>query len=157
MNWSTLESPIGELTIVAHDSVLVGLYLPGHQPAPNPSTFGDRVDEALPAASEQLKEYFLGQRRVFDLPLAMRGTNFQQSVWAGLRLIPYGETRSYGELAATIGRPGAQRAVGLANGRNPICIVVPCHRIVGADGKLGGYAGGAHRKAALLALETGQR
>lgn len=153
MTWSTVDSPIGELTVVAEDGALVGLYMTGHRPAPDPESFGERVDDALPAATAQLAEYFAGERTAFDLPLAPRGTAFQQAVWAALRDIPYGETRSYGELAAALGRPGASRAVGLANGRNPISIVVPCHRVVGAGGKLTGYAGGMERKSWLLALE----
>ena len=153
MTWSTVDSPIGELTVVAEDGALVGLYMTGHRPAPDPESFGERVDDALPAATAQLAEYFAGERTAFDLPLAPRGTAFQQAVWAALRDIPYGETRSYGELAAALGRPGASRAVGLANGRNPLSIVVPCHRVVGAGGKLTGYAGGMERKSWLLALE----
>ncbi len=153
MTWSTVDSPIGELTVVAEDGALVGLYMTGHRPAPDPESFGERVDDALPAATAQLAEYFAGERTAFDLPLAPRGTAFQQAVWAALRDIPYGETRSYGELAAALGRPGASRAVGLANGHNPISIVVPCHRVVGAGGKLTGYAGGMERKSWLLALE----
>ena len=153
MTWSTVDSPIGELTVVAEDGALVGLYMTGHRPAPDPESFGERVDDALPAATAQLAEYFAGERTAFDLPLAPHGTAFQQAVWAALRDIPYGETRSYGELAAALGRPGASRAVGLANGRNPISIVVPCHRVVGAGGKLTGYAGGMERKSWLLALE----
>lgn len=155
MTWSTVDSPIGELTVVAEDGALVGLYMTGHRPAPDPESFGERVDDALPAATAQLAEYFAGERTAFDLPLAPHGTAFQQAVWAALRDIPYGETRSYGELAAALGRPGASRAVGLANGRNPISIVVPCHRVVGAGGKLTGYAGGMERKSWLLALELG--
>lgn len=155
MTWSTVDSPIGELTVVAEDGALVGLYMTGHRPTPDPESFGERVDDALPAATAQLAEYFAGERTAFDLPLAPRGTAFQQAVWAALRDIPYGETRSYGELAAALGRPGASRAVGLANGRNPISIVVPCHRVVGAGGKLTGYAGGMERKSWLLALELG--
>ena len=155
MTWSTVDSPIGELTVVAEDGALVGLYMTGHRPAPDPESFGERVDDALPAATAQLAEYFAGERTAFDLPLAPHGTAFQQAVWAALRDIPYGETRSYGELAAALGRPGASRAVGLANRHNPISIVVPCHRVVGAGGKLTGYAGGMERKSWLLALELG--
>ena len=107
----------------------------------------------LERAVRQLEEYFAGARRAFDLPLAADGNPFQRRVWAELCRIPYGETRSYGQLAATIGRPGAARAVGSANARNPLAIVVPCHRVIGADGHLTGYAGGLHRKAFLLELE----
>lgn len=107
----------------------------------------------LDAAEAQLREYFAGTRRTFDLPLAPRGTAFQQRVWAALRAIPYGETRTYGELAAAIGSPSASRAVGMANHHNPIPIVIPCHRVIGANGTLTGYAGGLEIKRKLLALE----
>lgn len=153
MTYSILDSPVGELTVVARDGALVGLYMQEHSPAPSRAGWGARVDDALPAASEQLRAYFAGQLRTFDLPLAPAGTEFQRRVWGLLRAIPYGETRTYGELAAQMGRPGASRAVGLANGRNPISIVVPCHRVIGSSGKLTGYAGGVERKAFLLALE----
>ena len=107
----------------------------------------------LDAAEAQLREYFAGTRRTFDLPLAPRGTAFQQRVWAALRAIPYGETRTYGELAAAIGSPSASRAVGMANHHNPIPIVIPCHRVIGANGTLTGYTGGLEIKRKLLALE----
>lgn len=107
----------------------------------------------LDAAEAQLREYFAGARRTFDLPLAPHGTEFQQRVWAALRAIPYGETRTYGELAAAIGSPNASRAVGMANHRNPIPIIIPCHRVIGANGTLTGYAGGLEIKRKLLALE----
>ena len=106
-------------------------------------------------AAEQLEAYFAGDRHEFDLVLAPTGTPFQLSVWRGLLEIPYGETRSYGQLAARLGNPGGSRAVGLANGRNPVAIVVPCHRVIGADGTLTGYAGGMDRKRLLLDLEAG--
>ena len=109
----------------------------------------------MPQLDAQLVEYFAGERTSFDLPLAPTGSDFQQKVWAALRTIPYGDTWSYGRLAEAIGQPGAARAVGLANGRNPISIVVPCHRVVGSSGKLTGYAGGVERKAFLLDLERG--
>ena len=114
----------------------------------------ERDDDGLPAAREQLAAYFAGELTVFDLPLDLRGTDFQRRVWAALREIPYGRTRTYGELATALGAPSASRAVGLANGRNPISIVVPCHRVVGASGSLTGYAGGVDRKRALLDLEA---
>ena len=107
----------------------------------------------LDAAEAQLREYFAGTRRTFDLPLAPRGTAFQQRVWAALRAIPYGETHTYGELAAAIGSPSASRAVGMANHHNPTPIVIPCHRVIGANGTLTGYAGGLETKRRLLALE----
>jgi methylated-DNA-[protein]-cysteine S-methyltransferase len=152
-----VDSPLGPLTLRADDGVLTGLYLPEHRRGPAPGTLGARDDAALPAVREQLAAYFAGQRTAFDVPLELRGTAFQQRVWAALRDIPYGETWTYGELAARIGAPAASRAVGLANGRNPISIVVPCHRVVGAGGSLTGYAGGVERKRALLDLERSAR
>ena len=122
-------------------------------PGAHATELGERVDDAHPEATRQLQEYFDGERRQFSLPLAPRGTEFQRRVWAALAEIPYGETRSYGELATALGRPGASRAVGMANGRNPISIVVPCHRVVGANGSITGYAGGVERKVYLLDFE----
>ena len=156
MNYSVMESPIGALTIVSSDGALVAILMDGHHRPPVPeSAWGERVDDALPEATRQLAEYFAGRRRAFDLPLAPSGTDFQRQVWAALAEIPYGETRSYGQIAAAIGRPGASRAVGMANGRNPVSVVVPCHRVVGASGSLTGYAGGPERKQFLLDLERG--
>ena len=109
--------------------------------------------EGILACKNQLEEYFAGERRAFDLPLAPKGTAFQQKVWRALTEIPYGETRTYGEIAAAIGNPKAARAVGMANNKNPIGILIPCHRVIGADGKLVGYAGGMEKKAFLLELE----
>ena len=156
MSYSIIDSPIGPLRIVERDGALVGIYMTGHTPAPHPDVLGDRVPSTLPEVGRQLGEYFAGQRTRFDVALSPQGTPFQQRVWAALLDIPFGETRTYGELAAAIGQPGASRAVGLANGRNPISIVVPCHRVVGASGKLTGYAGGIARKSFLLALERGE-
>lgn len=110
--------------------------------------------DGILACKTQLEEYFAGERRAFDLPLAPKGTAFQQKVWRALTEIPYGETRTYGEIAAAIGNPKAARAVGMANNKNPIGILIPCHRVIGADGKLVGYAGGMEKKAFLLELET---
>ena len=107
----------------------------------------------LEEAERQLREYFAGVRKSFDLPLSQHGTPFQMAVWDSLQTIPYGETRSYGDIARQIGKPGAARAVGMANNRNPICIIVPCHRVIGADGSLTGYGGGLDKKEALLKLE----
>lgn len=119
-----------------------------------PSRDGWEVDDnAFPDAVEQLAEYFAGERTEFDLPLEMEGTAFQRTVWSALREIPYGETCSYGEIARNIGSPAAFRAVGLANGHNPISIIVPCHRVIGANGSLTGYGGGLERKRLLLDLE----
>jgi len=146
---TVVDSPVGPLTLVAEDGALVALSM-GEEPAVD---VGELDDGALAGIAGQLSAYFRGERRDFDVPLAPPGTPFQQRVWAELRAIPYGETRSYGELAVAIGRPTAARAVGMANARNPIGIVVPCHRVVGADGTLTGYAGGLARKEALLDLE----
>lgn len=153
MHIRTLDSPLGELTLVSDGEALTGLYMTEqrHRPELPAATAGD--DPVLAEASRQLAEYFDGTRRDFDLPLRPAGTPFQRTVWAALREIPYGETAGYGELAARIGRPGAARAVGLANGRNPIAIVVPCHRVIGAAGSLTGYGGGLERKRYLLSLE----
>ena len=157
MNYSVMQSPIGPLTIVASNGALVAVLMDGHHRSPVPeSAWGERVDDALPDATLQLEEYFAGKRQAFDLPLAPSGTEFQRRVWAALAEIPYGETRSYGQIATAIGRPGASRAVGMANGRNPVSIVVPCHRVVGASGSLTGYAGGPERKQFLLDLERGK-
>lgn len=154
MTHSVIDSPIGPLTLVVSDGALVAVLMDGHKSPPVPeSAWGDRVDDALPDATRQLSEYFAGQRTSFEFPLAPSGTDFQKEVWAALAAIPYGETRSYGQLAIAVGRPAASRAVGLANGRNPLSIVVPCHRVVGSDGKLTGYSGGPERKQFLLDLE----
>lgn len=150
---TVVDSPLGPLTLRAEDGVLSGLYMTEHRHGPAPDTLGTRDDDGLPGVREQLASYFAGELTAFDLPLAVRGTAFQQRVWAALREIPYGATTSYGELAGAIGRPSAVRAVGLANGRNPVSIVVPCHRVVGAGGALTGYGGGVERKRALLDLE----
>ena len=153
---TVMDSPLGSLTLVAADGVLTGLYMNRQRHAPATEHFGKVAGEADAPFAEtyrQLKEYFAGQRTEFDLPLAIDGTPFQRRVWAALREIPYGETISYGELADRIGQPTAARAVGLANGRNPIGIIVPCHRVVGSDGNLTGYGGGLERKQHLLAFE----
>jgi methylated-DNA-[protein]-cysteine S-methyltransferase len=153
-----LDSPIGPLTIVAEDGAITALYMDMQRHAPGAEAFGlpgDPGDEPFATAARQLDAYFAGQLTDFDLPLAPAGTDFQRRVWDGLRAIPYGQTVSYGELARRVGNPAASRAVGLANGRNPIAIVVPCHRVIGTDGSLTGYGGGLDRKRFLLALERG--
>ncbi|GGI04161.1 methylated-DNA--[protein]-cysteine S-methyltransferase [Egicoccus halophilus] len=157
MRHGVLDTPIGPVTLVVDDDgALTGCYLDAQRHLPASDGFGPRDDTAVAGAARQLTEYFAGERRTFDLPLALAtGTPFQQRVWQALGEIPYGETISYGELAARIGQPTASRAVGLANGRNPISIVVPCHRVVGANGTLTGYGGGLTRKQALLDLERG--
>lgn len=153
-------SPLGDLTAVAVSENLVGLYFPGHQRRTRLPGLGALVDlEANPvlsATAQQLGEYFAGARTEFDLPLAPDGDSFQQRVWTQLRTIRYGETCTYGALARAIGQPGAAQAVGAANGANPISIVVPCHRVIGADGSLTGYAGGLDRKRFLLELEESE-
>jgi methylated-DNA-[protein]-cysteine S-methyltransferase len=145
-----VRSPIGTLRLYAAIDQLVGLYLPD-RPAPDAVEGPSRV---LGEAAAQLAEYFAGRRREFSLALAPSGTGFQQQVWEALMRIPYGETRSYAELARALGRPAAPRAVGAANGRNPISIIVPCHRLIGADGSLTGYGGGLPAKRWLLDHEA---
>ncbi len=152
---TTVDSPVGTITLVAVDGALTGLYLHEQRHAPPAETWGRPDPGAFRDVREQLAAYFRGELRTFDVALAPRGTPFQSTVWAALREIPYGQTETYGELAARIGAPAASRAVGLANGRNPIGIIVPCHRVVGAKGRLVGYAGGLDRKQHLLQLERG--
>ena len=155
------DSPLGPLTAVENDAGLAGVYMAEHKRGPARETIGERVSVSgspvLAATAAQLGEYFAGSLREFSLPLAPAGSAFQQRVWAVLREIPYGELRSYGELAAILGDPSMAQAVGSANGRNPISIIVPCHRVVGSDGSLVGYAGGLERKQFLLELENPAR
>jgi methylated-DNA-[protein]-cysteine S-methyltransferase len=154
-SWSEVASPIGTLLLTGDGGVLGGVYMERHRHGPEPEVrSGQRDDPAFKAAREQLEAYFAGQLTVFDLPLAPQGTEFQQRVWMALRDIPYGETISYAELARRIGKPLAVRAVGGANGRNPISIIVPCHRVIGADGSLTGFGGGIERKRWLLRHEA---
>ena len=153
--WTTLTSPLGELLLTGRDGVLTGLYMPPHRHGPDVHPEWERNDGAFRAVTEQLRAYFAGELREFDVPLAMKGTPFQQRVWTALRTIPYGETRSYGELARSLDMPTAFRAVGAANGRNPVSIIVPCHRVVGSTGALIGYGGGVNNKRTLLDLERG--
>lgn len=142
------DSPLGRLTLCANDNGLVSIEfsrgLLGHR----------REHPLLERCKAQLTEYFAGTRTRFDLPLAPAGTPFQQAVWGELGEIPYGETRSYGELADALGKPTASRAIGMANGKNPLAIIVPCHRVIGANGRLTGYSGGLSRKEWLLAHEA---
>ena len=153
--WTMTDSPIGPLLLTADDAGLTRLYMEVRKHGPDEVQPDWRRDHsAFSEACRQLEEYFAGERTEFDLPLNPAGTPFQLKVWEALRTIPYGEIRSYGEIAEQIGRPGAARAVGLANGRNPISIVVPCHRVIGASGALTGYGGGLERKQYLLDLET---
>jgi methylated-DNA-[protein]-cysteine S-methyltransferase len=156
MHHGIVDSPVGPITLVAEGDALVGCYMERQRHRPDEDRFGIRDDTAVAHAAAQLDEYFAGERHVFDLELSFaRGTPFQQQVWRALCDIPYGETITYGALAARIGAPGASRAVGLANGRNPIGIIVPCHRVVGSNGTLTGYGGGLERKRLLLDLERG--
>lgn len=152
---TVIESPIGPLTLVATANGLCGLYMAEHRHKPDESTFGESSPSKFGAVREQLDEYFAGERTEFSLPLDPSGTEFQQRVWDALRTIPYGQTWSYMELAQTLGNPLAIRAVAAANGKNPISIIVPCHRVVGSDGSLTGFAGGLDRKRFLLEQESG--
>ena len=156
LSYKYFASPVGTLTLVAGDTGLIAVLWEGDTPRRVPLT--DLVEEndhaVLLAAERQLTEYFAGKRHTFSLPLEMRGTEFQKSVWRALQEIPFGKTLSYGEIAKQLGRPTASRAVGAANGRNPLSIIVPCHRVIGASGKLTGFAGGLAVKAHLLTLET---
>jgi methylated-DNA-[protein]-cysteine S-methyltransferase len=146
-----MPSPVGELLLTMCDGRLTSLFLPAH--AHEPPAGAVRDNGALAAARKQLEQYFAGERQAFDLPLAAHGTPFRQRVWEELQRVGYGETISYGELAERSGRPGAARAAGSANGANPISIVIPCHRVIGATGALTGYGGGLDAKRYLLALE----
>lgn len=150
----TIDSPVGELTLVAADGVLAGLYFPGHWYMPDPDAFGPRAERGFERAEAELAEYFAGERTEFDLPTTADGDEFQRRVWELIDRIPYGETTTYGEMAGELGDPQLARRVGGAVGRNPLSIVVPCHRVVGSDGKLTGYAGGLERKRFLLDLEA---
>jgi methylated-DNA-[protein]-cysteine S-methyltransferase len=143
-----VSSPIGPLTLVERDGAIARLSFGAHGPGEPPTPL-------LARAVAQLEEYFAGERRSFDLPLAPSGTEFQLACWRALAEIPYGETRSYGEQARHIGRPDRARAVGAANGANPIAIILPCHRVIGADGSLVGFGGGLDTKRRLLDLEAG--
>ena len=154
----TMESPVGRLTLVATDEGVAGILWPGDRPS-RVRLNVEAEDDAHPVlveAERQLEEYFAGRRREFALTLDVSGTAFQRKVWSALRTIPFGETRSYGQIARQIGSPDAVRAVGAANGRNPVSIVTPCHRVIGSTGKLTGFGGGLDAKARLLALEGGR-
>lgn len=151
---SSLPSPVGDLTLLSDGECLTGLHMPIHRAAPAEDAAWRRDPGPFGAVTEQLGAYFAGELTTFDVPLAPRGTPFQQRVWQALQQIPYGATASYRDVAARIGSPKAVRAVGLANGRNPISIVIPCHRVIGADGSLTGYGGGLERKRLLLELEA---
>ncbi len=151
--YRTIDSPIGLLTLAGEGRVLRNLRMVDQTYEPSRSDWL-LDDRAFPDAVEQLDAYFAGELQEFDLRLELNGTDFQRRVWAALRTIPYGETRSYGQIAEQIGAPSAFRAVGLANGHNPIAVIVPCHRVIGANGGLTGFGGGLDRKRALLNLEN---
>lgn len=158
MKHRIVDSPLGPITLIVDDAgVLTALHFHDQRYRPGEDARGERDDTVAPEAAAQLAEYFAGERTSFDVPLAPRGTPFQRRVWDALREIPYGATESYGRIAARIGAPTASRAVGAANGRNPLGIIVPCHRVVGASGALTGYAGGVERKRWLLDHERGLR
>jgi methylated-DNA-[protein]-cysteine S-methyltransferase len=152
------DSPLGQLMLVCDGKALVGLYLDGQADAPEEVAgwTQDNDMQPFPQTKRQLREYFDGNLQQFTIPLSMHGTPFQKRVWDELTRIPFGQTISYGELAQRVGCPGGSRAVGLANGRNPVSVIVPCHRVINADGKLGGYGGGLARKQLLLTLESRQ-
>lgn len=150
----TIASPVGQLRLVASTVGLVAVLWPDDRVGRVPlGAVHDGRSDHIEAAQNQLAAYFAGRLRRFDIPLDLRGTPFQRQVWAALAAIPFGETRSYGAIAAAIGQPAASRAIGAANGRNPVSIIVPCHRVIGSAGSLTGFAGGLEAKRALLALE----
>jgi methylated-DNA-[protein]-cysteine S-methyltransferase len=153
MYYSYVKTPVGRIRLTGHDGVLTGLHLADHPrcPPPEPGTPVD--DHAMEKVADQLSQYFEGDRTSFDVDLELLGTPFQVEVWNALREVPYGKTSSYATVAESIGRPSAVRAVGAANGRNPISIIVPCHRIIGADGSLTGYGWGVDCKSWLLDFE----
>ncbi|MGC1166003.1 MAG: methylated-DNA--[protein]-cysteine S-methyltransferase [Solirubrobacterales bacterium] len=149
-----IDSPLGELTLVAVDGVLSGLYFPGHWYMPDPEVFGTRSAAGFERAEAELSEYFAGERDAFELATTAAGNEFQRRVWELIARIPYGRTTTYGEIARELGdEPTLARKVGGAVGHNPLSVIVPCHRVVGKDGKLTGYAGGLERKRFLLELE----
>jgi methylated-DNA-[protein]-cysteine S-methyltransferase len=151
---TTVASPIGRLLLTGEGDWLTGLWMQDAGRARVPGAGWREDPVAFGAVREQLEQYFAGERTAFDVPLRMAGTDFQRRVWSALREIPYGQTWSYGDLARHIGAPDAVRAVGAANGRNPISVIVPCHRVIGADGSLTGFGGGLERKRLLLELES---
>jgi methylated-DNA-[protein]-cysteine S-methyltransferase len=150
---TTIDSPVGPLQLTAEDGALTHLFMDDQRHAPEVSSAWREDRAAFARIIDQLNAYFDGELTDFDVPVQPAGTGFQQAVWAALQTVPYGETRSYGAIAAQVGRPAASRAVGQANGRNPIAIIIPCHRVIGSSGSLTGYGGGLDRKQWLLAHE----
>ena len=150
---TVLTTSLGEVTVVREEGALTGLYFPRHWPRPDRTAFGPRDDAGFEEVARQLGEYLAGERTAFELPLKLSGSEFDRRVWDLVAGIPYGETTTYGEIARSIGTGTEPRDVGAAVGRNPLCIIVPCHRVVGVTGKLTGYAGGLDRKRTLLEIE----
>jgi methylated-DNA-[protein]-cysteine S-methyltransferase len=150
---TVLATPIGDLTVVREGDLLTGLYFPHHWYKPGAVTFGPRNDQGFEGVTGQLEEYLAGTRTRFELPLEARGTDFQLRVWELITQVPYGQTTTYGDLARRLGGRENAQEVGAAVGRNPLSILIPCHRVIGSDGKLTGYAGGLKRKQKLLELE----
>jgi methylated-DNA-[protein]-cysteine S-methyltransferase len=153
MAHSVLATRLGNVTVVQEEGALTGLYFPRHWPRPDRRSFGPRADEGFEDAARQLGEYLRGDRSAFELPIKVKGSEFDLRVWELISHVPYGETTTYGDLARSLGIGTDPRDVGAAVGRNPLCIVIPCHRVVGSTGKLTGYAGGVDRKRALLEIE----
>jgi len=152
--FTILDSPVGALFLTSNGEAITELFMEKHTGGPKPISDWRRDDDLFREAADQLRAYFAGELTEFDLPLATAGTQFQQSVWAELRKIPYGSTISYSELARRIGHPNAPRAAGAANGGNPISIIIPCHRVIGSNNKLTGYGGGIERKKFLIEFEA---
>jgi methylated-DNA-[protein]-cysteine S-methyltransferase len=148
-----LATSLGELTVVRERGAVTGLYFPRHWPRPDRTAFGPACDEGFEEVARQLSEYLDGDRRAFDLLLKVKGSEFDRRVWEVIAGVAYGETTTYGEIARCLGANTEPRDVGAAVGRNPVCIIVPCHRVVGAAGRLTGYAGGLGRKRTLLEIE----
>jgi methylated-DNA-[protein]-cysteine S-methyltransferase len=150
---AVLATRLGDLTLVGENGILTGLYFPRHWPRPDRAAFGPRTDAGFDDAARQLEDYLAGRRTDFDLRWRAEGSEFDRRVWELISAVPYGQTTTYGDLARRIGAGTDPRDVGVAVGRNPLCIIVPCHRVVGSTGKLTGYAGGLDRKRALLDIE----
>lgn len=153
LRYRVIPSPLGPLTVAGVGSTVLHLRMTDQAHEPDRSGWEPAESDAYAEVVQQLDEYFAGTRRTFEVDVQLTGTEFQRRVWTALQTIPYGETRTYGQIAEQVGSPAAFRAVGLANGRNPVSIIVPCHRVIGSSGGLTGYGGGVEKKAALLGLE----